>query len=360
MKKILSLILALMMIFSLAACGTADSGTDAGDAASTEDAATEDAAAAEDATAEGDADAAEAEETAEAGDVVYNVGICQLVTHAALDAATQGFKDALTDKLGDSVVFNEQNAAGDNQTCATICNQLVSEKVDLILANATPALQAAASATNEIPIIGTSITDYGTALDIDNWTGTTGTNISGTSDLAPLKEQAQMLNELFPDAKNVGLIYCSSEANSLYQIGVVKAELESMGYTCTEFTFVDSNDVSSVCQSAASNSDVLYAPTDNTVASCAELINNVCLTAGVPIVAGEEGMCAALGVATLSISYYDIGYTAGEMAYDILVNGADISNMEVQFAPNVVKKYNPTICEQLGITVPDDYEAIGE
>ncbi len=288
----------------------------------------------------------------------YTIGICQLVQHDALDAATKGFKDALTEKLGDKVTFDEQNASGDSATCATIANQFVSANVDLIMANATPALQSAAAATNTIPILGTSVTDYATALQIDNWNGTTGTNISGTSDLAPLAEQASMLVELFPDAKTVGLVYCSAEPNSVYQVNTVKADLEAKGVTCKDYSFADSNDIASVVTSATAECDALYIPTDNAAAAATEVINNVCLPAGVPIIAGEEGICKGCGVATLSISYYDIGYQTGLMAYEILVNGADISTMEVQFAPAVIKKYNSDICSKLGITVPDDYVAI--
>jgi len=297
-------------------------------------------------------------ESASSADATYTVGICQLVQHDALDAATEGFKDALTDALGDEVTFDEQNAAGDSATCATICNGFVSEGADLILANATPALQAAVAATSEIPILGTSITDYATALEISDWTGTTGTNVSGTSDLAPLDQQAEMLNELFPDAKEVGIIYCSAEPNSQYQADTIRGCLEEYGYTVTDYTFSDSNDVASVVQSACDASDVLYVPTDNTAASCAENINNVALAAGVPIVAGEEGICAGCGVATLSISYYDIGYAAGEMAVEILTEGTDPGTMEIQFAETVTKEYNADICDTLGITVPDDYVAI--
>lgn len=288
----------------------------------------------------------------------YNIGICQLVQHEALDAATKGFKDALTEKLGDKVSFDEQNASGDSATCSTIVNQFVSSNVDLIMANATPALQSAAAATNTIPILGTSVTDYATALQIDNWIGTTGTNISGTSDLAPLAEQASMLIELFPDAKTVGLVYCSAEPNSVYQVNVVKTELEAKGVTCKDYSFADSNDIASVVTSATVECDALYIPTDNAAAAATEVINNVCLPAGIPIIAGEEGICKGCGVATLSISYYDIGYQTGLMAYEILLNGADITKMEVQFAPNITKKYNAAICSELGITVPEDYVAI--
>ncbi len=338
MKKILALLCAVLMIFALAACGET-----AAPAEST-------------APAESEAPAEPVEEAAES----YVVGICQLVQHTALDAATQGFKDALTELLGDSVTFAEQNASGDSATCSVICNQFVADEVDLIMANATAALQAAASATADIPVLATSVTDYATALNIEDWTGVTGTNISGTSDLAPLDGQAVMLNELFPDAQTIGILYCSGEPNSKYQAEVITPILEGYGYTVSEYTFADSNDVSSVTATACSECDVIYIPTDNTAASCTEAINNVALNAKTPIIAGEEGICSGCGVATLSPSYYDIGYATGEMAYEILVNGADISTMEIQYAPQFTKEYNATICEVLGITVPEDYAAIGE
>ena len=285
------------------------------------------------------------------------VGICQLVQHVALDQATQGFKDALSEKMPD-VIFDEKNASGDAVNCATIANTFVSDGVDLIMCNATPALQAAVAATGDIPILGTSVTDYGTALDIADWSGCTGVNISGTSDLAPLDGQAQVLNELFPEAKTVGILYCSGEPNSKYQADTIKPMLEGYGYTVTEYTFADSNDVSSVAATACSEVEVLYIPTDNTAASCTEAINNVALNAGVPIIAGEEGICAGCGVATLTISYYDIGYKTGEMAVEILVNGADISTMPIEYAPQFVKKYNPEIAESLGVAIPEGYEAM--
>ena len=289
----------------------------------------------------------------------YNVGICQLVQHVALDAATEGFKDALTDKLGDAVTFDEQNAQGDSNTCSTIINSFVSNDVDLILANATPALQAAAAGTDTIPILGTAVTEYGVALGLDDFNGTVGGNISGTSDLAPLDQQAAMLQELFPDAKNVGLLYCSAEPNSQYQVDTVKAALENLGYTCEYYAFSDSNDLSSVVTTAVSESDVIYVPTDNTVASNTEIINNICLPEQVPVITGEEGICSGCGVATLSINYYDLGYATGEMAVKILADGEDISTMPIEYAPKFTKEYNAEICEQLGVTVPDDYVAIG-
>ena len=287
------------------------------------------------------------------------VGICQLVQHPALDAATQGFKDALIEGIGaENVNIDDQNASGEPANCATIINGFVAKNVDLILANATPALQAAASATSTIPVLGTSITDYASALDITGWTGTVGTNVSGTSDLAPLAEQADMIKELFPSAKKVGILFCSSEANSVYQVEEMEKYLASLSIETERFSFTDTNDVASVAQKAADSSDVIYIPTDNTAASNTEAIANVVIPAKVPVVAGEEGICQGCGVATLSISYYDIGYATGKMAVEILKNGADVSKMPIQFAPQVTKKYNASVCAQLGIEAPAGYEAI--
>ena len=334
MKKIVFVAMAAAMAAALAGCGGAASSSAPASSA---------AASAADSTAA----------------KTYTVGICQLVQHEALDAATQGFKDALTAKLGDAVKFDEQNASGDSANCATIVNGFVSNNVDLIMANATAPLQAAAQATATIPVLGTSVTDYATALDISDWTGTVGNNISGTSDLAPLDQQAAMIQELFPDAKNVGLLYCSAEPNSVYQCDVMEGYLTDMGFAVSRYAFTDTNDVTSVSQTAADASDVIYIPTDNTAASNTEAIANVVLPAKVPVVAGEEGICSGCGVATLSISYYDLGYATGEMAVKILTEGADVSSMPVQYAPNVTKKYNAANCEALGLTIPDDYTAIG-
>lgn len=342
MRKVMSLMMAAAMAASLAACGSsASAGEESSSAAGTAETSTQ--------------------QTASGDGTVYNIGICQLVQHEALDAATQGFKDALTEKLGeDGVKFDNQNASGDTANCSTIINGFVASDVDLILANATAPLQTATQATSDIPILGTSVTDYATALDISDWTGTVGGNVSGTSDLAPLDQQAAMIQELFPDAQNVGLLYCSAEANSVYQCDVIEGYLTEAGYTVTRYAFTDTNDVTSVAQTAADASDVIYIPTDNTAASNTEAIANVVLPAKVPVVTGEEGICKGCGVATLSISYYDLGYQTGTMAYKILAEGADISTMAVEYAPNVTKKYNAANCEALGLTMPEGYEAISE
>ena len=310
MKKVISLLLATLMMLTLVSCG----------------------------------------DTAADEDKVYEIGICQLVQHEALDAATQGFKDVLTEKLGaDHVKFDEQNASGEATNCTTITSKFVSDKVDLIMANATDALAAASQATADIPIVATSITDYATALGISDWTGKTGFNVTGTADLAPLAEQAAMLKELVPDAKNVGILYCSAEKNSKYQADVITKEFEALGMTVKVYTFVDTNDVTAVTQQMVTDAcDAIFVPTDNTAASNTEAINNVLEPAKIPVIAGEEGICKGCGIATLSISYYDIGYKAGEMAYEILVNGKDPAQMQVMTFDNGTATINTEICEALG------------
>ncbi len=304
MKRIITVLLAITMLLSLAACG--------------------------------------------ADDGKYVIGISQLVQHPALDAATEGFIQAVKDGLGEeNVTFLNENANNDAAVCTTIVTNFVSKKVDLIMANATPALTAAVNGTTTIPILGTSITEYGVALGIDGFNGTVGGNVSGTSDLAPLDEQAAMILDLFPDAKTVAMLYCSAEPNSAYQVKVVGDILKQNGIAVVEKSFTDSNDVTVVAASAAAEADVIYIPTDNTAAECATAINGV--VGKTPVFAGEEGLCKGCGVATLSISYYDLGYTTGQMAVKILKGEADISEMPVQYAATATKKYNADKCQELGI-----------
>jgi len=321
MKKLISLLMAALLLVTMTACGTA-----------------------------GDSGAAE--------DGKYNIGVCQLVQHVALDAATEGFIDTVNAALGEeNINWDVQNAAGDSNTCNTIVNGFVSNDVDLILANATPALQAASAATGSIPVLGTSVTEYGVALGIDGFDGLVGTNISGTSDLAPLDQQAAMIKEWCPDAKTVGLLYCSAEANSQYQVDEMEKLLKALGFECKQYSFTDSNDIQAVAQQCADENDVIYVPTDNTVASNTGIIDGIC-HGKVPVFAGEEGICGGCGVATLSISYYDLGVATGEMAVKILKGEADVSEMEIGYAATVTPKYNPTNCQALGLTPPADYVAI--
>ena len=328
-KKLLSTLMATAMELGLVGCGNASSTQTASGSTSSTEAGTD--------------------------GKVYHIGVCQLVEHEALDAATQGFQDALKDKLGENnVVFDVQNAQGEETNCATICTGFVSDNVDLILANATASLQAASAATNSIPIVGTSITDYATALNADDWNGTSGTNITGTSDLAPLDQQEAMIKELVPDVTQVGIVYCSAEANSVFQANQIEAALEKDGIAYKEYSAADSNEIQSVVTKAVSECDCLYVPTDNTMAANVDIIKNVTVPAGIPVIAGEEGICQG-ALATLSISYYDIGQAAGEMAYEILVNGKDPGTMEIEYASATTKEYNADVADALGITIPDDY-----
>ena len=318
MKKTLAIALAVLMLLSLTACGAAAQ-----------------------------------------NDGKYVIGICQMNTHPSLNAASKGFQDAVTAALGkDNVEFILQDAAGEYANCGAIIDGFIAENVDLILANATLPLQVAASATGDIPILGTSITDYAAALNMTEWNGIAGGNVSGTADLAPLDKQAAVIRELFPDAETVGLLYCSGEPNSVYQIQMVEGYLTDMGYACRRFAFADVNDLSAVVQTACDDSDVIYIPTDNTCATYTENIANVVLPNRVPVVTGDASTCAAAGVATFSIDYYDLGCATGEMAVKILTGEADISKMPVEFAPEPTKLYNAANCEALGVTVPEGYKAV--
>lgn len=286
----------------------------------------------------------------------YTVGICQILTHEAVEEAAAGFMDALDAELGKgSVIYDMKDASGDASICSLIINDFVSDEVDLILANGTPALQAAAAATADIPILGTSITEYGVALDIDDFDGIVGGNVSGTSDLAPLDQQAQMIPTLFPQAKKVGLLYCSAEPNSLYQVETVKEHLNTMGLEANYYPFTDSNDMAAVTQAACESSDVLYIPTDNTVAANATIVDNICQPAEVPVVTGDTGTCRVAGVAVLGISYYDLGAVTGRMAAQVLTGEADIAQLPIAYVENVTHHYNPVISEALGITIPEGY-----
>ena len=317
MKRIVAIVLAVLMLLALTACGgTADDGK-------------------------------------------YVVGICQYMPHDSLDQATQGFKDAVVEALGkDKVMFKEQDAAGELSTCSIIVDGFLAENVDLILANATPALFAAVSATDEVPVLGTSVTDYAAALGMTEWNGIVGKNVSGTSDLGPLDEQAAIIQDLFPDATTVGLLYCSAEPNSVYQIEVMEESLTQMGYNCERFVFNDANDLHSVTQAAVGVVDVMYMPTDNVAANYPETIGNVLLPAEIPLVTGESNSCRVAGVATVSIDYYDLGYITGVMAAKVLTGEADISQMPIAYANGATKLYNAELCEKLGIAVPDSYEAL--
>ena len=291
----------------------------------------------------------------------YKVGIIQQLEHEALNAATEGFKKALTEKLGDKIQFDYQNAQGEQTNLSTIATKFVNSNVDLILANATGALQTASNATSSIPIIGVSITDFKTALPsrFDENNKPTG-NVTGVSDLAPIDKQIELLHKLCPEAKNVGILYCSSEANSKYQADLAEKALDALGLSHNIYTFVDTNDISAVATKAAADCDVIYIPTDNTAADNMPLIKSVTIDSDkkVPVIAGEENMCKKGALATLSSSYTDMGYEAGLMAYDILVNGKKASDFDIKYLTDGTEKYNKEIAQTLGVAIPEGMTAL--
>ena len=320
-KKLLSAALAAALTLSLAGCGSGEGADDSFDG--------------------------------------YTVGICEQMEHVSLSEATRGFKDALVEAFGeDGVRFSEGNALGEQNSCATIIDGFIADGVDLILANATWPLQAAASATSEIPVLGTSVTDYATALDLGEFDGVIGTNVSGTSDLVPLEDQAALIKELFPEAGTVGLLYCSGEPNSVYQVETVRAELEGMGYACEAYAFTDANDLGAVAQTACDGSDLIYIPTDNTVAANTETVANVVIPAGVPVVGGDPGICSGCGVATITCDYYELGRLTGELAAEILRGETDVSALPVQYL-EPLKVYNAENCAALGLEIPEGYTPLG-
>ncbi len=288
----------------------------------------------------------------------YIIGICQFDDHISLNAATEGFKQALKDKLKDKVVFAEKNAHGDDDKCSEIVNGFTGQRVDLILANSTNALQAAASAIKDLPILGTSVTDYGVALGIKDFSGTSDRNISGTSDFIAPAEQAAVISEILPDAEKISIIYCSNEVNSVYQVEKIKPIFEANGVSVSLFPFKDNSDIEQACKSACqSGADAVYIPTDNHIASYAEKLGSLAKENKIPIFTADEGTMSECGVASLSISYYELGYKTGEMAYKIIMGDENISGLPVVYANNATKKYNPDMCEELGITIPDGYTA---
>lgn len=282
--------------------------------------------------------------TADSETAAYTVGICQYSAHTSLTQATEGFRAALTERLGGKVSFDERIANSSYEDCVQIMNDFISKDVDLILANATPALQAAGNATAQIPIIGTAVTDY-SPFD--------AANISGTSDFVPAKEQALMIRELFPDAEKIGLIYCSSEASSLYQVNAMQDELTLLEYSCELYPFVDAGDLADVAETAAQNCTLLYLPTDNTIAGNAELIGNICIPSRIPIITGDENTCRICGIAALAVDFYAMGYASGEMAVQTLTGDADPKTLTVLSNDDYVYLYNKELCETLGVEVPD-------
>lgn len=286
---------------------------------------------------------------------VFQIGIVQLVEHNALDEATRGFKEFLTEKLGDKVQFNVQNAQGEQTNCTTIVNQFVSSKVDLIMANATNAVKAAREATSDIPIVGTSVTDYVfSGLVASN--EAPGANVTGASDMNPVNVQVQLMKTLCPEVKTVGIVINSGEENSAIQAEEAKTAFEAEGFAVKIYSVADTNEIQTVVTAACNEVDAFYEPTDNLIAANVPTMSNITTAAGKPVICGEGGMCESGFLATYAISYYELGRAAGEQAFNILVNGADPATTPIFFfdVSQLTLVVNEQNAAELGITIPEE------
>ena len=293
---------------------------------------------------------------------MYNVGIAQLVEHAALDAANKGFVDGLASKgykEGQNVKFDKQNAQADQSNLQNIAQRFVSNKVDLICAIATPTAQTMANATKDIPIVGTAITDYEAAkLVKDN--KKPGTNVTGTTDMNPVKEQVELALKIMPKAKTLGLIYCSSEVNSQIQAQMAKTAAKAKGLNVLETTVSNVNDIQQAAQNLVGKADVIYVPTDNVLASAMPTLTAITNEAKIPVICGEGGMVKGGGLATLAVDYYKLGFTTGEMAADILAGKAKPADMAIKAQDKFETIINKAEVEKLGLKLPADLEKLAK
>ncbi len=284
------------------------------------------------------------------------IGIVQLVEHPALDASYKGFVDALAAAGyvdGQNITLDYNNAQGEQANCQTIAQKLVNDNDSLILAIATPAAQAVANLTDSIPILVTAVTDPESAKLVKS-NKMPGTNVSGTSDLTPVAQQIKLLKKLVPDAKTVGLLYCSNEQNSIFQINIAKETCEQLGLKYVEATVSSSNEVQQVTQSLIGKVDAIYTPTDNMIASGMATVGMVANEAKIPVICGEENMVKNGGLATYGINYYELGKQTGEMAIDILKNGKKPADMPIQYQDKCTLKVNDETAKTLGISIPSD------
>lgn len=285
----------------------------------------------------------------DSGEKTYKVGVLQLTQHAALDAANEGFVEAL-DESGIKYTIDQQNANNDQSACATIASKLVGDGDDLTYVIATPAAQAVAAATSDIPIVGSAITDYAASgLVADN--DKPGGNLTGTSDMNPVDDQIAMLQKVLPNAKHVGMLYCTAESNSQLQVEMAEAACDKAGLTHDRYTVSSSNEVQSVVESMVGKVDAGYTPTDNTIAAAAAQVGQIAKEGKLPFITGEENMCMGMGICTLSIDYKELGKMAGQMAVKILKGEDTPANMAIETETGdqlkVVK--NEEMAEALGI-----------
>lgn len=284
------------------------------------------------------------------------IGIIQLVEHPALDASCKGFIDGLNEAGfvdGTNITIDHQNAQGEQANCVTIADKFISGRYDLVLAIATPAAQAVANKTDTIPILVTAVTDPKTAGLVES-NEKPGTNVSGTSDLTPCAAQIQLLKRLVPSVKKVGMLYCSSEENSKFQINLAKKECDKLGLEYTDYTVSNTNEVQQVVQSLVGKVDAIYTPTDNMIASSMATVALVTTEAKIPVICGESGMVSQGGLATYGINYYELGKQTATMAVDILKNGKKVSEMPIQYLESCDFYYNKEIAASLGIEIPAD------
>ena len=286
---------------------------------------------------------------------VFQIGIVQLAEHPAMDEATRGFKEFLTEKLGDKVQFNVQNAQGEQTNCTTIVNQFVSSKVDLIMANATNAVKAAREATSDIPVVGTSVTDY-VSCGLVASNEAPGANVTGASDMNPVTVQVDLMKTLCPEVKTVGIVINSGEENSAIQAEEAKTAFEAEGFAVKIYSVADTNEIQTVVTAACNEVDAFYEPTDNLIAANVPTMSNITTAAGKPVICGEGGMCESGFLATYAISYYELGRAAGEQAFNILVNGADPATTPIFFfdVSNLSLVINEENAAELGITIPEE------
>ncbi len=297
-------------------------------------------------------------ETKTGDEKVLNIGIAQYMDHVALDASREGFVDALKDNGyvdGENIVIDLQNAQGDQSNLSTISDRFVSNHADLVLAIATPATQAIAGKTTEIPILGTAVTDYVSARLVDS-DDVPGGNVTGTTDMNPIKEQIDLLVQLVPDAKTVGVLYTSSEDNSILQAGIAKEAIEKLGLKYVEATVTNTNDVQQATQSIVDQCDAIYIPTDNVFASAMPVVHGVTAQSKTPVICGESGMVNTGGLATLGINYYDLGYQTGLMGVKILKGEAEPAAMPIESATGFDFAINGTVAEEIELTIPAELE----
>jgi len=283
------------------------------------------------------------------------IGIIQLADHVALDNARNGFIDALRDNGyvdGENITIDYQNAQGDQSNLSAISDRFVSNKVDLVLAIATGAAQSIAGRTKDIPIVGTAITDYVSAKLADS-NERPGGNVTGTTDMNPIKEQIDLLVELVPDAKTVGVLYTSSEDNSILQAKIAKECIEKLGLKYVEVTVANSNDVQQATQAIVSQCDAIYIPTDNTFASAMPVVYGITSQSKTPVICGEAGMVENGGLATLGINYYNLGYQSGLMAVKILKGEAEPATMPIESASEFDFAINGAVAEEIGLEIPE-------